>query len=93
MTHYSIKSFSNDKNKCHLKSWIIEVSNDGTHWTTIDERKNCSTLNGRCLTGTFKVRSNNFSRYIRLHQTDKTWVGNGFYVVLYYLEFYGYIEE
>ena len=68
LTNYQIKSY--DYQNCHLKSWIIEISNDGINWRKIDERVNCPTLNGRLITGTFEVQQDEFSRYVRLYQTD-----------------------
>lgn len=93
ITNYSIRSEGDRKDTHHLKSWIIEVSNDCDKWLKIDEQKNCSILNGNCLTGTFDVKPNDFSRYVRLMQTDKTWGGDGYLLALNYIEFYGYIKE
>lgn len=91
LTNYSIKSNSTSKNGSNLKSWAIEISEDGKTWTKIDEQKNCEAINGSRLTGTFEVKPNKFSRYIRLLQTDKNWSGNYFW--FYYIEFYGYLLE
>lgn len=89
ITSYSIKSY---KSSCHhLKSWILEVSNDGQNWTNIDEHQNCETLNGSGNVGTFNVKSNDFSQYVRLHQTDTPWGGHNLW--FHYLEFYGYLKE
>lgn len=92
LTNYSIKSYSSGANGPHLKSWTIEVSNDGQTWKKIDEHKDCQTLNGPRITGTFEVQPNDFSRYIRLNQTDGTW-GSGYYLYIYYIEFYGFLQE
>ena len=88
---YSIKTNSGGKNGAHMKSWKIEVSNDGQNWTQIDERINCQEINGSCLTGTFNVQPNDFSRYVRLTQTDNNWRND--YAWFYYMEFYGYLQE
>lgn len=74
-----------------MKSWKIEVSNDGQNWKKIDERINCQEINGSYLTGTFNVQPNDFSRYVRLTQTDNNWSNN--YAWFYYMEFYGYLQE
>ena len=92
LTNYSIKSYNSSVNGPHLKSWTIEVSNDGKTWKKIDEHKDCQTLNGPRITGTFEVEPNDFSRYIRLNQTDKTWSSSG-YLWFYYIEFYGFLQE
>lgn len=91
ITNYSIKSNCNGPNQFHLKSWILEVSNDGQNWTKIDERKNCQEVNGPKKTGTFSVQANDFSRYVRLNQTEPSW--NNAHVWFYYMEFYGYLLE
>ena len=44
-TSYSIRSQSGGSGSCHLKSWVIEASNDGQSWTEIDRRDGNSDLN------------------------------------------------
>ena len=93
MTSYSIKSYAAGQNWHHLKNWKIEVSNDGNEWTTIDEHKNDSTLNGDRAIGTFKIQQETqFYRFIRLHQTGKNWA-NGNLICFYCIEFYGKLKE
>ena len=68
-TSYSVMSGAYD----HLKSWVVEVSNDGRSWTEIDRRDNDNDLNGRHATANFKISkvpSESF-RFFRLRQTDK----------------------
>lgn len=91
VTNYSIKSHKLGKDGHQLKSWKIEISNDGRTWIKIDEHKDCPTLNGSCITGTFTVEPNDFSRYVRLHQTGTPWGGHDLW--FYYIEFYGYLKE
>lgn len=74
-----------------MSSRIIESSNDGKDWTIIDEHKDCPTLNGDRVTGTFSVQQNDFSRYVRLRQTGKPWGGDNLW--FYYIEFYGFLQE
>ena len=93
MTSYSIKSYAGYQNWHNLKNWKIEVSNDGNEWTTIDEHKNDSTLNGDRVIGTFKIQQETqFYRFIRLHQTGQNWANNN-YMVFYCIEFYGKLKE
>lgn len=91
LSKYSIRSYKDGPNRYHLKNWVIETSNDGEHWEVIDDRKNCSTLNGNYLVGTFDVKPNCFSRYIRLRQTGELW-GNG-NMWFHYIEFYGLLKN
>ena len=67
---YSIKSFN--ANCCHLKNWVIEISNDQVNWEKIDEHLNCEDLNKSLITKTFQVNQNHFSRYCRLHHIGET---------------------
>ena len=90
--NYSIKTNKDAINSGHLKSWKIEVSNDGSSWYDIDNRVNCSTLNGSRLTGTFSATHNEYSRFVRIHQTGQTWCGSDD-SWFYYIEFYGYLLE
>ncbi|KAK8842759.1 hypothetical protein M9Y10_025623 [Tritrichomonas musculus] len=91
LTNYSIRSNINGQNGHHLKSWVIETSNDGKVWNQIDQRVNCPTLNGSLAVGTFDVKDNDYSQYVRIHQTDKPWGGDALF--FYYIEFYGYLIE
>lgn len=90
ITSYSIKSHVSSS-QYHLKSWILEVSNDGQNWINIDEHQNCEALNGSGNVGTFNVKSYGFTQYVRLHQTDTPWGGHNLW--FHYLEFYGYLKE
>ena len=93
LTHYSIKSNSDPPNNRHLRSWKVEISNDGESWRAIDEQKDCPTLNGSNFSGTFSVAPNDFSRYVRLYQTNYTWKTQGYHVRISSIEFYGYLSK
>lgn len=88
VTNYSINSIKQYTGH-HLKSWVVEVSDDGNNWTQIDERKDCKKLNLTNLVATFDVKPNDYSRYVRLHNTAEPWGGNNLWFSC--LEFYGYI--
>lgn len=93
-TSYSIKSFSCSQNDWHLKSWVIEASNDGEQWTKIDEHRNDQTLNGNRIIGTFNIQQKQqFYHFIRLRQTDKNWTNSNYVMKFYLIEFYGKLEE
>lgn len=92
VTNYSIKSNWNGPDAFHMRSWEVEVSNDEVIWKKIDERKNCQDLNGKLLTGTFDVLPNGYSRYVRVHQTDRPW-GRGDHIWFFYMELYGFLQE
>ena len=69
-TSYSIRT---DNGLSHPKSWVLEVSNDGREgsWEVVDRRENNSSLNGKYLTGNFKINPSPITcfRFVRLRQT------------------------
>ena len=71
-TSYSVKTYSSTANP---KSWVIEVSNDGTQnsWTEIDRRENNNDLKNPNVIANFKISrvpSDGF-RFFRLRQIGK----------------------
>lgn len=94
LSSYSIKTQSGGPNACHLKNWVMEVSNDNKSWDEIDCRSNDSTLNGSNNIGIFKInrQSTGFYRYIRLRQTGVCWF-NDYRIYFPFIEFFGKIEE
>lgn len=87
VTSYSIRS--SQKQIGHIKNWVIEVSNDGTNWSVIDERNNCPDLNGPNKTKNYSVQPNQFSRYCRFRHTGEIWSGQ---IELNAIEFYGSLK-
>jgi hypothetical protein len=57
VTHYILRSHNYQVNGYHLRSWVLEGSEDGSKWTEIDGRDNDSSLNGPKAIGTFEVRT------------------------------------
>ena len=90
ITNYSINSIKHSTGH-HLKSWVVEVSDDGKEWTTIDEQKESQKLNGTNLAATFDVQPNDYSRYVRFRNTAGPWGGNSLWFCS--LEFYGYLKD
>lgn len=90
---YSIKTYRNPQGYEHLKSWVIEVSNDNYKWTAIDYHNDDGTLNGPGIIGTFVVKKQEygFYRYIRLKQTGRSWCNYGNVFAIVALDFYGKI--
>lgn len=100
LSEYSLKTCDNIENGSHLKSWVIEVSNDGYNWEVVDRQSNNSILNGTCFTATFKVEkknNNKFYRYVRLRQTGYSWDDSldipNYYFALNLIEFFGKLKE
>lgn len=87
---YSIRSSYQRKDLSHLKSWVIEGSNNEIKWIKLDEQKNNSSLNGSNYSHNFSINNpNNQSyRYLKLVQTDLNW-RNRNYLKLNCIEFFG----
>jgi hypothetical protein len=80
-THYSVRSNNNKKDGAHLKSWVIEVSNDpspNSTWHLIDERQSRDELNYMYAVGLYSVSNRRSDEYrcIRLRSTGPTWGGD-----------------
>jgi hypothetical protein len=92
-THYSIRSrYNGGENTENLRNWIVEVSNNGEVWRTIDERWNNGDLNGMNLVHAFKVEAGDWCRYIRIRHQGMSWYGNC-YVSVSSFELFGEIKE
>jgi hypothetical protein len=93
LTHYSIRSRHNgDTDSSYLKSWVIEISKDGSHWEEVDRRENDSSLKGRNVTQLFKVSRFEECRLVRLRQIGKNHCSNsssGDYLVISGFEIFG----
>ncbi|KAK8875335.1 hypothetical protein M9Y10_005500 [Tritrichomonas musculus] len=70
--NYSIRSYNCSPGGYHPKSWVIEGSNDKNKWVVIDERNNCTYINGCSLVHTFNIENQNDSeyKYIRMRATN-----------------------
>lgn len=74
ISSYSIKTNSNPRNGNHLKSWVVEVSNDENSWEVIDSHVNDESLNDSNAIRTFSIKEpTSFCRYVRLRQTGPSW--------------------
>ena len=93
---YSIKTNDNGPNGCHLKNWVIEVSNDGKNWIEIDTHLKDPSLNGPNIISNFVVEKpkDDFYRFIQLRQTGNSWYQfcnhNRFW--FFFIEFYGKLK-
>ena len=103
LSSYSIKSHSNGpgdgksyNSSGHLRNWVVEVSNDGESWETVDRHENDPTLNGSNIVGTFNIQTKlrSFYRFVQLRQTGYSWYDiNKYDIFFYYIEFYGKLKE
>ena len=95
---YSVRSCCNDASGHHLKSWVVEVSNDGRDWIEIDRRENNNDLNARHVVCNFNVtkpQTGSF-RFFRLRQIGESHnliVGVKDCLVITSLEVFGFLWE
>jgi hypothetical protein len=75
VTHYFVRSYSGQVNAHHLRSWVVEASDDGQKWNEIDRREDCDELNGPNRSRVFDVRSIVEARFVRLRQIGLDWAG------------------
>lgn len=97
LSSYSIKSYDTNKdNSGHLKSWVIEVSNDGENWTVVDDHNDDPSLNGPNITKNFQVKKqlNNFYQFVQLRSTGYNWCSsiNYYYIYFYFIDFFGKLK-
>jgi hypothetical protein len=76
VTHYILRSNSDSAGGRHLRSWVIEGSEDGGKWIEMDRRENDGSLNGAKSIGSFEVRNVIECRYVRIRPTGPNWQGN-----------------
>lgn len=97
-TSYSVRSCCNDAGGHHLKSWVVEVSNDGQEWIEIDRHENNNDLNGRHVVRNFNLanpQTGSF-RFFRLKQIGPSHnqiVGVSDCLVITSLEVFGFLWE
>lgn len=91
---YIIRTIHSEDNY-HLKSWVVEGSNDKSNWIKIDEHKNDSSLKGQSRVHLFNITKNSneqLFKYIRILQTGPNWYNNNDrsnVLLISSIEFYG----
>lgn len=74
---YSIRTIRGHPNTFYPKSWVIEGSNDNNSWEIIDERNDCSGLNGEHVAHTLTIdKKSKDYQYIRMKLTGPNWNGS-----------------
>lgn len=65
---------SKEGNKKHIRSWKLEISNDGNKWEKIDQRDDVSELNGINKMKSFNVSTEHLPfRFIRIITDKNNW--------------------
>jgi hypothetical protein len=75
-SHYAIRSGPFTVGAQHLKSWIVETSQDGEEWEEIDKRDDDNESNGPERLRIFAVGSERLCRFVRLVNIGRNHVGN-----------------
>jgi hypothetical protein len=75
-TGYSIRTYNSSPNAAHLKSWVLEGSDDGTTWTEIDRRENNMGLNNK-----FAVERVETFPMLRLRQIAPNHANNNYLLI------------
>lgn len=90
---YSIKTYQGLYDGGHMQSWVLEGSNDGSHWIILDERRRDSSLNGQFKEGFFNIAHTIQFKMLRITQTERnTFQKLRFNMILKGIEFYGDIS-
>ena len=70
-------------------NWIIEVSNDNTNWTVVDNKQSSNFIKN---TTKFNLQQPAECRYLKFRMTGKTTDGHDD-IIIYNIEFYGAVLE
>jgi hypothetical protein len=81
VTHYFLRSNGEGVGGSHLRSWVVEGSDDGSGWRELDRRENVDFLNGANRSYGFAIPSVVESRFIRLRSIGPNWAGNQYLYV------------
>ena len=78
LTSYSIETNGSSSPGNHLRSWVLEQSNDKLSWVVVDRRENNSDLMDSFKIHNFSISSEprDAFRYVRLRQTGRNHAGN-----------------
>ena len=88
LSGYSLRTRDGSMGDAHLAEWVIECSNDGIRWTTIDTRERNDDLNNNNNFMYYDCRSEHAYRFIRIRQTGQNHRGDNT-LVLRHIEFFG----
>ena len=93
-TSYSVRSIGGGPGAANLKSWVVEVSNDGEEWTEIDRQDDNTDLNEKHAIKNFEIYliPSDGIRFFRLRSTGQSHQG-GFRIAFTALEIFGTLVE
>ena len=90
-TSYSVRSNTQSRAGDHLRSWVVEVSNDAESWIEIDRQEDNPTLQASLALKNFKISTvpNGAFRFFRLRNIGTTNSGGYRYLIITGLEIFG----
>ena len=92
ITSYSIKTIKFGDGSCHLKSWVLEGSNDDIDYTVIDTR-DTNELNGSNIVGNFDLENDSSPyKYLQIRMTGPNCRGDNT-MAINAVEFFGILIE
>jgi hypothetical protein len=76
VTHYLLRSHGDGVGGRHVRSWVVEGSDDGNGWRELDRRENVDLLNGANRSHVSVIPSIVESRFIRFRSIGPNWLGD-----------------
>ena len=77
-TNYTLRTGNWVEDDRHIKSWVVEGSEDDVDWFVLDEKCNCADLNGKNLCKTFDIGKERWRecKYVRIRSKGMNWMGD-----------------
>lgn len=91
VTNYSLRTYSGDPGCGHLKSWVLEGSNDNINFEKIDEVLESDFLNSPSAEHTFNCDCKEYYKLLRLSLIGRNHAGSDF-LVIRSIEFFGSLQ-
>jgi hypothetical protein len=93
LTHYSLRSrFNGFQGSNNPRDWVVEISDDGSTWTTVDRQSENDELNAQSVTKVFHMNPCPEARYVQLRQVGVAHSGKHFLVVSGF-ELFGFLHD
>ncbi|OHT03236.1 hypothetical protein TRFO_29423 [Tritrichomonas foetus] len=93
LEYYLIKTYGGQQNEKHLRSWVVEGSDDGKNWTVINSANNDSRLNGPGKVAIVPcIGFQPLCKIIRIRQDGPSFAGPGAGFALTNIELYGKVK-
>ncbi|OHS96431.1 hypothetical protein TRFO_37412 [Tritrichomonas foetus] len=87
-TFYSIRTENNPSGYDHMRSWVLEGSEDGHAWTELDRREENGVLNSASAIGHFSIQNSMIAKFLRVRQIGTNWAERN-YLSMSNIEFFG----